>query len=193
MRTPTTDRVMTSSVSNFPHRTLKLHEWLALLVLLFLCNGVHATAAYKCTDAAGDVSFQSAACTPSLHATQIELAPAPPAVPSPQYAIDRTPPTSLHQRNMHLAHAKTETAYECRTSGGDIFYRLSHCPHSVSEKSGDRRGAGSAHGGTVSSRPVSRELACSEMRRAGAVGRKGHEYDESVSTYDRNLGNDPCK
>jgi len=31
------------------------------------------------------------------------------------------------------------------------------------------------------------------MRRAGSSGRKGHEFDESISTYDRNLGNDPCK
>ncbi len=184
---------MTYPVSNFPHRTLKLHEWLAMLFLLFLCNGVHATTAYKCTDATGAVSFQSTGCTGSQRATEIDLAPAPPAKPSPQYAIDRTPSTPPRQRTMHLAHAKSETAYECRTSGGDIFYRLSRCPHSVGEKSGNRRGTSAAQGGTVSSRPVSRELACSEMRRAGAVGRKGHEYDESVSTYDRNLGNDPCK
>jgi hypothetical protein len=187
------DRAMTSPVSTAAHRTLKLHEWLVLLFLLILCNGVRAATAYKCVDASGAISFQPTACAASQHATEIELAPARPAAPSPQYAIDRTPSTSLRQRNVRIARAKTETAYECRTSGGDIFYRLSHCPHSIGEKSDGRRGASGSRGGTVSSHPVSRELACSEMQRAGAVGRKGHEYDESVSTYDRNLGKDPCK
>jgi len=31
------------------------------------------------------------------------------------------------------------------------------------------------------------------MHRAGAISRAGHEHDEDVSTYDRNLGRDPCR
>jgi hypothetical protein len=183
---------MSHFVSNSQHRTLKLHEWLAVLALLFLCNGVRATTVYKCTDADGAVSYQSAACASTQHTSEIELAPVSPAAPSPQYALDPVRP-AVHQRQTRLAHAKTEMAYECRTSGGNVFYRLGHCPHSIAEKSGDSRGKNATHSVSVTSHPVTRQMACSEMRRAGSAGRNGHEYDESISTYDRNLGNDPCK
>ena len=183
---------MSHFVSNSHHRTLKLHEWLVILALLFLCNGVRAATVYKCTDAEGAVSYQSAACAASQHATEIELAPVAAAAPSPQYALDPARP-ALRQRQTRLAHAKTEMANECRTSGGDVFYRLGHCPHSIAEKSNDSHGKSATHSISVTSHPVPRSMACSEMRRAGSAGRKSHEYDESISTYDRNLGNDPCK
>jgi len=34
---------------------------------------------------------------------------------------------------------------------------------------------------------------CRRLARAGSIGRAGHERDEIVSTYDRNLGRDPCR
>jgi hypothetical protein len=172
---------------------MKLHEWLAILVPLLLCNGVRATTVYKCTDASGAVSFQSMACAATQRATAIELAPVPPAAPSPQYAVDTVRAMPMRRREGHVARAKAEMAYECRTSDGNVFYRLGHCPHSVGEKSDDHRGKSATHSASVTSHPVTREMACSEMRRVGAAGRKGHEFDESISTYDRNLGNDPCK
>jgi Domain of unknown function (DUF4124) len=185
---------MSPLVSNASHRTLKLHEWLTLFVLLLLCNGVHATTVYKCTDATGAVAYQSTACAASQRTSEIELAPAPPAAPSPTYALETTRTMSTHRREVRIAHAKAEMAYECQTGAGDVFYRLSRCPHSVGEKkSSDRHDANATHRASVSSHPVTRATACSEMHRAGAVGRKGHEYDESISTYDRNLGKDPCK
>ena len=184
---------MHSLALNTPHRTLRLQEWLLLLILLLLCNGVHAATAYKCMDASGAVAFQAVPCAESQHATAIDLAPSPAAAPSPHYALEHDRPSSFYRHDVHVAHAKTEMAYECRTGNGEVFYRLSHCPRSVADKSDNHRGKDATHAGTVSSHPVTRAMACSEMRRAGAVGRKGHEYDESISTYDRNLGNDPCK
>jgi hypothetical protein len=184
---------MSILVPHSHHRTLKLHEWLALLALLFLCNGVHATTVYKCTDADGGVAYQSTACASSQRASEIELAPVKPAAPSPQYALDPARAMPARPRSLRGAHAKTEMANECHASNGSVFYRLGKCPHSVAEKTDDHRGKTTSHAVSVSSRPVTRAMACSEMGRAGAAGRKGHEYDEPVSTYDRNLGNDPCK
>lgn len=184
---------MSLAVANAQHRTLKLHEWLAILALLFVCNGVRATTVYKCTDADGGVSYQSAACASSQHASAIELAPVPAAAPSPQYAIDPVRAMPTQRRDVRVARTKTEMANECRTSDGDVFYRLGKCPHSVSEKTEDHRGKSATHSVSVSSHPVTRAMACSEMSRAGAAGRKGRDYDETISTYDRNLGKDPCK
>lgn len=185
---------MSLLTSNSQHRTLKLHEWLALLALLFLCNGVRATTVYKCTDGQGAVSYQSAPCSALQHASEIELAPVPStAAPSPQYALDAVRTMPMQRRELRVARTKTEMANECRTSGGDVFYRLGKCPNSISEKSDDQRGKSATHSVSVSSHPVTRAMACSEMNRAGAAGRKGRDYDETISTYDRNLGKDPCK
>ena len=184
---------MSLLIPNAQHRTLKLHEWMAIFALLFLCNGVRATTVYKCTDADGGVSYQSAACTSAQHASEIELAPVRDAAPSPQYALDPVRAMPMRGRTVRTAHAKTEMASECRTGSGDVFYRLGKCPHSVNEKSEDRHGKSATHSTSVSSHPVTRATACSEMNRAGTAGRKGREYDETISTYDRNLGNDPCK
>jgi hypothetical protein len=184
---------MSQVVPSSYHRTLKLHEWLAFLALLFLCNGARATTVYKCTDADGAVSYQSSACASAQHANEIELAPVRDAAPSPQYALDPVHAMSNHKREIRVAHAKTEMANECRTGDGGVFYRLGKCPHSVNETSDGRHGKSATHSVSVSSHPVTRAMACSEMSRAGAAGRKGREYDETISTYDRNLGNDPCK
>jgi hypothetical protein len=96
---------------------------------------------------------------------------------------------------MHAERKPIKDAFECRGSDGTLFYRLGHCPRSVGGGERDHHGAasGAAKSVSVSGHPVSRDEACAEMRRSGAIGRKGHEFDESISTYDRNIGNDPCK
>lgn len=173
------------------HRTLRLHEWLALLAMLFVAAGVRAESVYKCVG--GDVvAYQSKPCADVSRATVIELDSAPAYAPSPKYAVSKP-----HAEKVSMSkHERTERkpakdAFECRGSDGTVFYRLGHCPRSVASEDKDHhKGAKPV---SVSGHPVSRDEACSEMRRAGAIGRKGHEFDESISTYDRNIGNDPCK
>jgi hypothetical protein len=98
--------------------------------------------------------------------------------------------------------AAREMAYECRVSDGRLFYRLGNCPHSIpgasDSVSGTRRGkTGNSHGSSgaaqVTSRRIPRDEACHEIHRAGAIGRNGHEFDEHVSSYEHDLGRDPCK
>jgi Domain of unknown function (DUF4124) len=184
----------TSGIPTF--YSLRLHEWFGLLALLFLCNGVHAATVNKCVAADGSVAYQSTPCAANQMERVVDIPPAPAFAPSPVYAIEtHKPQTRLdNRRDLHAARKKTETAFECRGSGGEVFYRLGHCPHSVAGESTDRRtGAAGAKSVSVSGHPVSRSEACSEMRRAGSIGRKGHQFDESISSYDRNVGNDPCK
>ena len=96
---------------------------------------------------------------------------------------------------MRAERKPVKDAFECRGSDGTVFYRLGHCPRSVGGDEKGRRGGakGAAKSVSISGHAVSRDEACAEMRRAGAIGRKGHEFDENISTYDRNIGNDPCK
>ncbi len=178
------------------HRTLRLYEWLALLALMFLCAGAHAASVYKCVGDDGSIAYQASPCAESQRTQTIDIAPAPAFAPSPKYAVDTLKParTVSNRRELRAERNHVDMAFECRGSNGDVFYRLGHCPHSVAEQSDAHRGV--THGSksvAISGHPVPRSQACAEMRRAGAIGRKGHEFDETISSYDRNVGNDPCK
>lgn len=188
-------------------RPLRWYEWLAVLLLASYAAGARAEV-YKCTDARGAVSFQDQPCARAASQSAVALAPAPAYAASPAYAVERE--TNPHgARRVGPVRATTRrgeaiaaTSYECRTADGQVFYRHGACPHSVAAI--DAQGA--AHRGraatskssagksvAVTSTRISREDACYELRRAGAVGRSGRIHDQDVSTYDKNLGRDPCR
>lgn len=187
-------------------RSARWYEWLLILLLLGLAGGVRAETVYKCINAQGDVAYQAQPCAEQQRASVIEIAPAPAFAPSPRYAIDheeagRSSRAAAHARSGERREA-APTSYECRAADGQVFYRHGACPHSipganghVSSASARGKGAGRGGGGTVgvSSQRISREDACHEIQRAGAAGRAGHEHDEVTSSYEHNLGRDPCR
>lgn len=183
-------------------RSMRWYEWVLMLCMLGLVAGVRAESVYKCTDAQGAIAFQAQPCLPRQHETQVDILP-PPHASSPDYGVaDRKQPQRVpnERGGRHQAAHPAQMSYECRASNGDVFYRHSACPHSVSADvaagSKNRIATGSKTPPqhlTVSSHPVSREEACAQMHRAGAIGRAGHTHDEDVSTYDHNLGRDPCR
>ena len=183
------------------HRPMRWYEWLLVLVLLGLVAGVRAETVYKCIGGEGEVAYQGQPCAAAQARGVVELEPAPAWQPSPQYAL-AAPAGERHGNRSAASHRHADneqSSYECRAADGQVFYRHGGCPHSIAAENaggaGSRRAAGRSGSGTiaVSARRVPREEACSEMRRAGAIGRKGHAYDEAVSTYERNLGHDPCR
>jgi hypothetical protein len=80
-------------------------------------------------------------------------------------------------------------SYECRTQSGALFYRHERCPASI-DRSGLIGGGRSAANEKVRTRRIPRLEACRGLR---SVGRTGREFDEETSTYDKNLGRDPCR
>lgn len=189
-------------------RSMRWYEWVLMLCMLGLVAGVRAESVYKCTDAQGSIAFQARPCSPRQDETQVQILPAPPHASSPDYGVvDRKQSQRVHNERggRHQAAHPAQMSYECRVSDGEVFYRHSACPHSVAADVGagskNRSATGSRTPGsktapqhlTVSSHPVSREEACAQMHRAGAIGRAGHTHDEDVSTYDHNLGRDPCR
>ncbi|MGH8122928.1 MAG: DUF4124 domain-containing protein [Rudaea sp.] len=182
-------------------RTLRWYEWLAFLLLFFLAAGVRAESVYKCTDAGGGVAYQTQACASAQREVMVAIAPAPAHAPSPTYAAHQDVEKHAARRgrgNAALTHrgaSSTPQSYECRTADGQVFYRHASCPHSVAAQAGSTKGHGrsGAQSVSVSGHRVAREEACTQMRRAGAAGRSGREHDEDVSTYDKNLGRDPCR
>ena len=186
-------------------RMARWYEWLLILLLLGVAGGVRAAAVYKCTGAQGEVAYQSQPCADGQPATVIQIAPAPAYAPSPHYAIDRDEtarPTRTATRGHSAERRETvPLSYECRAADGQVFYRHGSCPHSIPAASVHgasawMHGKGAARGGatvSVTAQRIAREDACHEIRRAGSAGRAGHEHDEVASTYDHNLGRDPCR
>jgi hypothetical protein len=181
-------------------RSMRWYEWLLALMLLGLAGGVRADAVYKCVSVDGATAYQDAPCAPDRRATAVQLDPAPVHSPSPDYAVTPAPVHASRSREARrtLRSDNESISYECRASNGDVFYRHSSCPHTVpgtaaGAKSSAHSGTGNAQKLTVSARAVSRTEACAQIHRPGAIGRRGREHDDDVSTYDRNLGRDPCK
>jgi len=91
----------------------------------------------------------------------------------------------------------SDLSYECDAADGEVFYQHLPCPDTLPANSADcsRRVPCDANAAPVPvvSTQIPREQACREINRAGAIGRKGHERDAIASTYDKNLGRDPCR
>ncbi|MBS0590411.1 MAG: DUF4124 domain-containing protein [Proteobacteria bacterium] len=187
-------------------RPLRWHEWLILLLLAAWSAGAHAEI-YRCTGMDGAAAFQDRPCAANAVQSTVVLAPMPVPAPSPAHAGGRETSVNRAGRSARVPVAATRrrsdgsdgAAYECRTSDGQVFYRHSACPRSVAAvEQGTRtrgHGAKAASGKSiaVTSTRIPREQACYELRRAGAAGRRGREHDQDVSTYEKNLGHDPCR
>ena len=170
---------------------ISLSAFAAIVTLTFSSPPARAEgqAIFKCIDAEGSIAFQAIPCLRGAREQRITLAPAPPPSASPDY-VRTTPARTRDERVAQSAQReKPVQSYECRTRSGMLFYRHDRCPSSVARGSTD----GGKHGGVrepVRAQRIPRLEACRGMR---SVARDGREFDDDVSTYDRNLGRDPCR
>jgi hypothetical protein len=177
-------------------------------ILGMLCAGAalfaavhiaHAESVYKCRAADGVVAYQDHACARNAAESSIEIAPPPPVAPSPDYGRDahesrRSPRAAASSRA--ATHDRREAvSYECRAANGELFYRHGGCPGRITADAGSgKRGRGGASSTyAVTSEALPRGEVCRRIAAAGSIGRAGRARDESISTYDRNLGRDPCR
>lgn len=184
MHSPT--GVATMIVNNTIHRRLAI-----TLVLLGASAPTSAQTVYKCTDAGGHIGFQATPCASSQREQRVEMQPAPPVahVLPPARMVDKRP-TRVSTPKAPRA-ARETPSFECRSAGGALFYRHSGCPKSIPRSAGGSTARGKGAGGdAVTATRIARRDAC---RRIGTFGRTGREHDETVSTYERNAGRDPCR
>lgn len=144
---------------------------------------------YKCIDSQSQVSFQDVPCDPALREQKVTIASAPPADSSPEYATPDRRENSRQRRAKRSAPQAIDYSFECRTESGAVFYRHARCPGSI-DRSGSIGGRRGVSHEKVQARRIPRHDACHDMR---SVGRDGREFDDVPSTYDRNLGRDPCR
>ena len=176
-----------------------------LAIAASMCGAAHAESVFKCRGSDGLVAYQDHPCARTAAETQIELEPpapvaAPDGVPAPR--ADRTPRKGSRVQAAHAHGAKSKAevvSYECRADNGELFYRHGACPKQIgaaAPKSGASphgKAASGAQTYAVTAQALDRGEVCRRLARAGSIGRAGHERDETVSTYDRNLGRDPCR
>ena len=182
-----------------PAVTAILGTLFAAAALCAMSRTAHAESVYKCRALDAAVAYQDHACAGGAAESNVEIAPAPPASPSPDYGRD----AHEARRSTHAAassraatHERREAvSYECRAADGELFYRHAGCPGRITADTGSgKRGRGSASSSyAVTSQALPRGEVCRRIAAAGSIGRAGRARDESVSTYDRNLGRDPCR
>lgn len=164
------------------------------LTAFAIAGTVHAGAVYRCRGADGSIAFQDHACAVAAAQSEVAIAPAPAPAPSPDYAVapSRGDPNHGHALAARVKERREPTSYECRAADGEVFYRHAACPRQIATAgaAGSKRHSGSASI-AVSAIPLSRAEACHRM--SGSGGRAGRDRDDTVSTYDRNLGRDPCR
>lgn len=193
---------------------------IALVLLLGAAGCAAAATVYKCTDGKDHVAYQAQPCAAPLHGQVMQLRAVPIAAaaePGRRDGTDashsagqqsRTAPQIRRGPALH-GHRDTarrdtqadaaEPSWQCRVANGEVFYQHSPCPDRVatagSPRDGSTRGRrrAAAAMAAVSARPLPRAEACRQIHAASASDRAGHERDEDVSTYERNLGRDPCR
>jgi hypothetical protein len=95
-------------------------------------------------------------------------------------------------------------SYKCTASDGRVFYRHAACPPDlqIGKPFIGKTYAVDRFNGTVetsirmarvTSEAVPRAQACAAINKLTASSRNGYELDDRVSSYDKNLGRDPCK
>ena len=170
--------------------------------LIGCVRSAHAESVYKCRAADGAVAFQDRPCANAQAETRVDIAPAPPSSPSPDYGLAASDERSARTKGSSSPRANSKqhreaVSYECHAANGELFYRHGACPKQIAianstSASGPRgRSAGIKQTYSVSAQALSRSEACRRISSGGS--RDGHERDDRVSTYDRNLGRDPCR
>ncbi|MGA9420892.1 MAG: DUF4124 domain-containing protein [Rhodanobacteraceae bacterium] len=161
---------------------------------------------YKCTDGDGSPAYQDRPCAYGLRQQRIAIRPPPPhaAGPSSPALAPRTPsrrtrPSSSHRLGRTHRHGLREPrSWECRVANGEVFYRHAPCPKTVNGSSraslkAHQRGRSRVGALRVVGHPIARSEACRMINATTVSDRFGHLRDEQVSTYERNLGRDPCR
>jgi hypothetical protein len=173
---------------------------LVLLCTFLPCAADAEPKVYRCAAAAGPASYQDRPCADPRRQRVIEFAPPPAPSPAAQAASPAPRTAALPRKPKRKSAARgggqreAAMSWECRAANGEVFYRHSSCPATIPGSAAKRRGGPAAASGVrVQATPMPRRDACRRIHASAASARAGRTRDESVTTYERNLGRDPCR
>ena len=175
---------------------------IAWAALIGCARPLQAESVYKCRGADGAVAFQDRPCASAQAESLVEIMPAPPSSKAPEYGRASRDDRGEKSRGAPLSRGNPKerrdtVSYECRAANGELFYRHTACPKQIampgisSPSSSRGRSAKEKQNYAVSAQALPRSEVCRRIASGGS--RDGHERDDRVPTYDRNLGRDPCR
>lgn len=167
----------------------------AIIAAILLCTSLslQAQTIHKCTNAGGQIAFQQTPCAPTQRSTVVEIVPHAGVAVTPNETPKAAKPRAAMTTSRRATKAPVPVySFECRSRSGAVFYRHAACPATVPMTGAPRKVGSRSRDETesVSARRVPRVEACRGLR---SVARHGREHDEVISTYERNLGRDPCR
>lgn len=180
-------------------------RWILVAAGLATSAVACAQTVYKCVDSQNRIAFQQTPCEAGQRESEVAIKPSPPPPPQPpsRPAPSRESVLAAREYMANLAReaepapvqsAPVVQSYQCTTVAGEVFYTHSPCPEVVRDGNTGNYGHTGAgvnwHYSSVTGKPIPRALACRAMRSAGDIARR---LDEKISTYDKNLGRDPCR
>lgn len=193
-----------------PHRHDRRHgaARCAVALMTFAAAAAGAAEIHRCRGADGVVAYQQTPCADDAQREPLPVLPPPSSglIAAPAPAADshaEEAPLAALSPPARFAPPSLPQAWQCVAANGEVFYRHDACPTRIVERyplylSGwnytyDRPAV------VVSTLPdyvpvdayrVSLREACRAIERSG--DRDGRARDQTFSTYDRNLGRDPC-
>jgi len=182
------------SASGFGYR-FSLGIVLAAIGFCAFAKSAQAESVFRCRGADGAIAFQDRPCANANAQSIVEIAPAPPVQPSPDYGVVRVREPRVAQARSSTRAPREAVSFACHAADGETFYRHGSCPKqiAIAGSSGRRKSGAASKTIGVTAEAMPRAEVCRELSRGGSIGRAGHEHDESMSSYDRNLGRDPCR
>ncbi len=162
--------------------------FLALVCYASRVTTIAAATVYRCVGTDGVVAFQDHACSPGGKQKMLDIVSHDSPVAIVAAEIEKPARTVRQQAvGARRQRAAEPTSFECRTNTGMVFYRHSRCPASLVDGTDSN---GRSRRVMVSSQGMDRREACQRMRNGA---RDGNQFDDKVSTYERNLGRDSCR
>lgn len=179
---------------------------LTTLLFLFSVNSYAGEVVYRCKPAAGGATiYQSTPCDAESEVVKIRkenparlmvdaMERAGRIPPVADQGIVQTPRQPDLRPQSAISTSSAPTSFKCLTADGKVFYRHDACPaatpvtvvSNVQTRRGIRQ-VKTVDYAPVSSAPVSQEEACRLIRKGSSP------MDEKYSSYERNLGRDPCR
>ena len=168
---------------------IRLRLLAGLLLTFAVTSNAAAQTVFKCVDEGRHITYQDRPCGPRQRSESIRIEAAPPREAGAPTERPAKPAARSVRTPARVPRAEpVAQSYECRSASGAVFYRHGRCPASIPRaRKGPRGESGNDR---VESTRMPRSEACRRLR---STAREGSAHDETVSTYERNLGRDPCR
>jgi len=180
-------------------RTILVAKWILFALYFTVLESSAQQTVYRCVEEDGSTTFSDQPCSEDPDVLHIEEShnPAPPRQYLPRASTANNDDTGRANSSPAPPSSRQAISYRCSIDTGEVWYLHSPCPSRVTireieDLEFEEGWAEVSREVTVDQTEVSRSSACSQIYAVG-TSRRGSDRDESYTTYERNMGRDPCR